>query len=76
MNDDDDGDGDDDNCNDDVIEFDAKCQNTITGSCLILIKEKKFDSKKKKKNVINYVQLSPNLLHHKLNSDQCVASNQ
>lgn len=33
-----------------VIEFDAKCQNTITGTCLILIKEKKFDSKKKKKH--------------------------
>lgn len=47
MNDDDDGDGD-DNYNDDVIEFDAKCQNTITGTCLILIKEKKFASKKKK----------------------------
>lgn len=47
MNDNDDGD--DDNYNDDVIEFDAKCQNTITGSSLILIKEKKFDSKKKKK---------------------------
>lgn len=46
MNDDDDGD--DDNYNDDVIEFDAKCQNTITGTCLILIKEKKFASKKKK----------------------------
>lgn len=31
MNDDDDGDGD-DNYNDDVIEFDAKCQNAITGT--------------------------------------------
>lgn len=48
MNDNDDGDGDNDNYNDDVFEFDAKCQNTINGTCLILIKEKKFDSKKKK----------------------------